>query len=1858
MAINQNNSGFFGGGANNNSGGTGDGPGLGGGGGTGAGSGITNLTNNAGDGSGGGGGYTGGGVVTPTTTTTTSTTTTTTTQPYLPTGFATSKGDIILNLTADEAVEFSFIDQTGFPKSFAISNTYQFKRNHLQFHGPYIFRAQNTGTTSLNRFSVSVEREQNTAKEYFWIVEQEYNPTTQTFSVINERKITTNTIVEELHFRFSSVQTSTTTTTTTQPQITTTTTTTTTTTSNPVVNYEIAFATNFNNELGNNLTLKYNIVDKNGNSVDSDSILLQNKNTDNKKIVNSIALNSNVNIQLIGTFSSEYKYTHIYYTNSRNVKSINNDFSTWTEVSGPNFTIPGKELLSSIAVVALFEKTLINVSPILTLDTSSFDVEVKESDTDKQINIPFSVKQADFVDVYITKDNIIRVPANNGFANLFFKKDFGGIYGSKRIVFVPVNNTYGTGNKVEVIINFKLVNDFPSIVQILYPTNVEVPSFSDGNIDWEIHYQSFAATSVDVDLLARDKSRIPLFKNLKPNDSFKINLKELGNKFSNWNGNDTITLVFRPINRGGEHELIGNEYEVITSIVYPKIQLDEDIIRKSIFDAFMDKLKFTEPELESKYLTHLLNFGDDQHLLISSWEEDNWTLSDKQTDELGNVTVTNEVKSLILKLYSPLPAEYQTNQTVWVTKLMTNPLVETIILNEESNIECPNIKGPNFNIDVDYIKGASTTFESLDSLILSATSSAELISTYLSSSFTNTDDLNIQYVSGSLTSNPSGSLLKNGIIIDSFAYDGVYQWDNFVHFSSAKDRVDNFVYKVQLIESYNTAIVKASTNYTGGGGAYYTASVASTQEVQRQQSKKSKIIQSFDGFEKFLYTYSADYSNANSSSITWPIQNGALLASTTNVVIGWYNNIINIASDYDKTNTNHLLNNIPQYILANENNDNYLLFFSMIGHHFDNIYYYTKAVERGRGLGYKSKNGITDRLLFDVLKSLSWDAKHLSPNTDLWHYVFGTDVNGTSSQQTPAKQRNAEIWRRIVNNIPYLLKHRGTRRGIYAMMACYGIPSSNLSVIEFGGPEVTDEVKHKLIMSDIAYNILMSPSASIQIPWKNTEQNKKPNSIEIFLTPARSGYWNVISGSNWGVSLSGSIGSSLGTVIFNYSGSNAITSSVLPIFNTNYFGIEISKIYTNSGSASLELNVKQTDVDRTIFSGSYTKLIQTASIAMESGSYIYIGSGSNGFSGSIDEIRLWSTALSSSKFFEHCHYPEMINGNNISSSYSDLYFRLDFEYPKNVALTSSFINVSPTTYYSGTLDRNYYESGNGRLTTLASTNISASLSASAFGFTSATAYPYQFQVIERDVVLATPDLGVSRYSTNKIRNEDQILINDLSPNYRSTIQTNQLSPGDTNRVGIFLSTAKEINLDIARSIGAENLDNYIGNPDDLYEETYKPLESLRNYYFKRYKNRDVYSYIDLIKLYEKAMFDDIKQMLPARVAVATGLLIEPHFLERNKLKHKRPSVENNQINTVLNAELHTVITSEIEQFNTVVDCHSTTDVNGESVQLEKTINTEDDINTIANEYQLDTLIANTSPLVTSENYEYYSTIINDTAISSYNEQYECIIDSHIIKNTVLSESELNASNTIIDDNSLYNTIGYGIYLENGSAIRTYYDANKNKIKERIKVYVVKVQKQRVVTVPNVVVNGKGDARMGLSSSIQTYYDTTLVVQPFEENYTVSSSYDANNLPITFLNPNSMYQISSYNPADDFSNIGGPAPAGGYNGMRFIAKGTTPKVWTATTGTGLIFVPKTTYAPFSGSGNIVEVSIPSGYLSSHYSKNSLLTTGMKNAYYRGCKNTAATTLDGTPPIEVFTTNPNAIKVNKAGRDISEPILEVG
>jgi hypothetical protein len=1487
--------------------------------------------------------------------------------------------------------------------------------------------------------------------------------------------------------------------------------------------YQIVSADNDIIEIG-----EVNISDNATNSINADKLTngkvifhIKNRNVTDSSLIQRAPLIDGLSIPTI------------YWSPENLIKDFKNiDYSILNETP-TSFEIPTRELKNNIVVFLTFEKEVKFSKPQIELSQNQYDVRIKESDTEVEFTISFATENATEVLVYLSPEKILRVPAFQKFVQLFFKKDFAEEYGSKKLIFVPISQNYGTGNRVEVIVNFIAVNDYPSIVDIEFADTIDVPAFSDFNIEYGVIYNTFSATSVDVYLKLKDGSRTGLFQNQPKTGDLKINLKTLRENYPQWTGSDNVTLILIPYNRNGAEELIGNEYEVSTKLVLPTIELDENIIGTALFDSFFEKLKIIEPDRDSKYLSHLANFGNNEQILISSWENDDWSLSKKGEDELGNVIVTDKVESIILKLYSPLPAVVTENSTFWITKLMSNPLIETVILNDQANLQCPPLKGPNFDIEVDFVNGKSTNYESLDDLILSgSTSSTELISTYLSSSLMNTDELNIEYASGSN-----------------------YIWDNFVHFSSARERVDNFVYKVRLIEQYEILYSKTYSTGSSGNGLH-TGSLSAGQERERVQLKKNQLINGFDGFEKFLYTSSSLYTTNTGTSITWPY-NGDTRISSTNTIVKdiWYQNIITLAEDFDDMNQNYIKNNIPQYIVNNDENESLLLFFSMVGQHFDNIYYHTKSIENTRKLGYKSQNGISDKLLFDTLKSFNWDAKNLAANETLWNYTFGLDSDGNTKNLTPAKQRTNEVWRRIINNLPYLLKHKGTRRGIYALLSCYGIPSSNLSILEFGGPEVTEVTKSKLVMDNVTTALKMNAGSSISIDWKFTDKNRYPNTIELFVKPAYSSQYTLISGSGWNVQLSGSTNSEYGVVSFTYGTGNTINSNRLPIFNDKFFALAVS-----SGSTGVRLDLRQADKERTIFESSTTA---TNTTNWNTGNQIKIG---GNYLGSIDELRLWSEQLDVARFYEHASFPEMINGNHVSSSTEDLYFRLDFEYPKNLAVTQSLINVDTNIYFGTNLTRNILET----ITPVSGSNIfsentAACFSASLSGFDSSlTTYPYQFEAIDRSVVLEIPDVGSSRYSTNKVRFESQELVSSLSSKSRATKKAFDQSPIDSNRVGLFFSPTKELNFDIAKSMGGINLDNYIGDPSDSYKSNYSNLDNLRNYYFKRFDGRDIYAYINLIKLYEKSMFEDIKKMLPARVKATTGLLIEPHFLERSKIARKKPTGDDYQQDAVIDYKNEYSVISDINQYETIIDGDLSENLTAENNQYEGIIYSASLDKIFAENNQYDSLISsNDNLLQTAESY-----------------QKEVEIISILDRGTILSEIDVYDLNTIVGQ-SEYETIGFGIYAQNGYAIRNYYDENNRLVKERIKVDLITEQKRRDVVAPIIKINGKGDPRGGYYVTSSVYTETRLNIQPF-------------------------------------------------SGSKVINPGT---------------------------GSIIAVQKVDGYLPTHYKNTSDLTRGLQNSFYKGSKNTAATTLDGTSPIETFTSNPNTLTVNKTGRNTSEPILEV-
>ena len=1202
--------------------------------------------------------------------------------------------------------------------------------------------------------------------------------------------------------------------------------------------------------------------------------------------------------------------------------------------------------------------------------------------------------------------------------------------GNYKIILVPTNLD-GDGDSLDIGLTVidEVYVGVPDLRNIQYPADLIGPDYVGTKVDFDISYES-----INTDYIRIHAADSTSYIQEKADGSVTLNFQTLlnlaNNKVSETESTISLVLKLIPYNSSGK-EVISGLTEII-KINFQKglNQIPRALVINRLSDAFISQLDDTIFDDEtSKYLTHLLHLGEGNTKVITTW--------------------TGSQDSLILKLYEPIPTNVQINEEVWISKLISNPIIETVSLFAEVEQICSTLKGPNFSLQPDN----GIEYQIYEDLVASGSvTSTDLINQYASTLGIDTEKLNIEYVSGS-----------------------TYTFENFINFSSAEERLSNFFYKVKLIQYYKTKYEQvASTTcipqYGGYDGGIITQDgyqqitedgifdiqweVASFNgPAQANEAKKvfgllNELIRGMDGYEKFLYK-SNDVLAYPKIIYVHPITGltSYILKDSTNAsVTTWYDNLLSESQFYDKYNPNYLVNNIPKFISESYENADFLTFLNMVGQHFDIIWSYINGLSRVKNLEANQTKGIANELVQHMLESMGWHTKRAFDSQFLWEYAFGTYKDGFQKYSMPLKDANDVVWRRILNNLPYILKHKGTGRAMKAIMACYGIPQSMLTIMEFGGPQdPTKGGSTKFTFDDRTAAIQMKASSSILVPWHEVASTGAyPQAIEFRIKPdlikntriVSSSYFNldILSTTGSYTTLNFSLGGDAAATYFEepfisasvstiyitpessgvYAlGPDTVTGSLaFPLSIQNYSNVLINK--HNYGSNTLiEILLATSDGQRITTYVSMSLL--TAGSPWESGSGISIG---NTFSGSLDEVRLWRVPLQASKFQNHTLFPDAINGNSVTASTADLLFRLDFEYPKDRTITENLgiKNVAINPIYGESF-------------------------ASASYMYSASAYPYQYIPYDRTVTANVPSIGFG-YS-NKIRFESASLVTDLSYKTRATKKAFDQAPIDSNRLGLFFSPIKELNMDILKAFGDFNIDNYIGDPSDEYKDTYRELDTLREYYFERLGNRNISEYIQLVRYIDKSLFEVLADLAPARAKVSKGLLIEPHYLERSKTKWKKAESERNDYETKVDIDENNNIELSYIGKEALLDATEATTFDFQYDNYDGTI--------IADEtYILDA----TNPNYESEvDYNFNDLLIADAPF--YNTSISCPTGE-----TLTAEVDAFKFEAIgMGKDSLAN-LGFGTYAQHGvGVVRTFDDVfgNTELTGSRRNIYLVKQQ---------------------------------------------------------------------------------------------------------------------------------------------------------------------------------------------------------
>ena len=884
----------------------------------------------------------------------------------------------------------------------------------------------------------------------------------------------------------------------------------------------------------------------------------------------------------------------------------------------------------------------------------------------------------------------------------------------------------------------------------------------------------------------------------------------------------------------------------------------------------------------------------------------------------NNIQVNPTTNDILINLYNPLPSNISTNSDFWVVTKIADSLAFNISYTPEPftpPVVTFGIKGPNFNVNIQDRLNNSTNYTNYN-LLLSNTLTSSV--------------------------NQIKSILEEKAIDISLDYT---DFSNFIHFSSVETRLNNFYYKVKQIETYNNELNLLS-NVTSSLTSSVIIKNKITDIIQNFDGYEYYMY-----YESGSYTWPKSnstvpytlYSTGSTEVLNW--------LGSSDYTSPYYGGRLLSASIYDRNNQDYLYYTIPEYIRDDERNSPYYSFVQLVGQHYDYLWTYYKDVTNHYNADNRLDYGISKDLVAEALKSFGVKLYQNNFTTSDLFNAFtgfnsgstGINLNPTGSDLitnyitasyeasvTPIDDLNKEIYKRIYHNLPYLAKAKGTIPGLRALINCFGIPDTILRISEFGGRDKDTSTYDYFDQQfnyafDSFYDVNVGPNwlenqfilhpswsannnrpESIQLRFKTAGLTNTYQSQSIFTITSGSnnpykqaGLTLLYTGSGYAsASYSGSIPSAsyqFAKLDFypNISFPNITASVYLPFFDEGWWSVMVNRsgnTYTLYAGNSLYYDGYDGNQIGYLASSSIT----TSSLAWPSGSYFtlnadapfLIGSYNYApFTGSYQELRFWARTGSVESFKDFIMNPQSIDYWGEEEEYANyLAHRLPLG-ADLITTTSSYLGFPGLTSVHPKVTGSW--------------PTTQSFSSSVWGPNNTVINvinnPWYVTNVEARF-LNSPVVGLKGRVTDKIQIVSSSLpTGSVLSQYISIEQSYPASGSespDVNLLEVAFSPQNEINDDIISSLGYFNIGEYIGDPRQVSSSatSYPDLNTLSNNFFQKYFDTyDLQDYVRLIKYFDNSLFKMIKDFVPARTSLTTGVVIKQHLLERNK--YPQPQVE-------------------------------------------------------------------------------------------------------------------------------------------------------------------------------------------------------------------------------------------------------------------------------------------------------------------------------------------------------------------------------
>lgn len=470
-----------------------------------------------------------------------------------------------------------------------------------------------------------------------------------------------------------------------------------------------------------------------------------------------------------------------------------------------------------------------------------------------------------------------------------------------------------------------------------------------------------------------------------------------------------------------------------------------------ISDFLTGVINTVEREYLSKFkspLKNVISFGDNKLFFILN--------SKLKADEFW------------VKLKDPIPDNYVVGDFCQISNNSYTPFFQIINFETELIKKTIKLNRPNFSLDLNEPSNRTIGTKQYDSNTLSVgRDDNNKIKTVK-----NFKNLNVDYT----------------------------DFSKFIVFSSANLRIKIFQNKIKnitLLTEENASLLEFDPS-----GSSVNDKLNVYKKIENNKKEIDDLFSSFDGYESYLYNTNKFIYNTTQKKFTESISD----TSSSDFV----DELLTESTEYDKNNRDSLINNTPEYVYMNENNDEYLKFLSMIGHHFDNIYLYISSIGIYKKVGEDYSSGISSDIINHILSSFGFSTppslSGILEDATIEESYLDSSKNVDLKNSISLDKKTKTIWKRILNNLPSIYKTKGTEECLKQIFSIYGIPNNMVLVKEFGGGYTKSEITSSYLVEDKEYLLEFNGGEDERVEINNLQPYK---SLDFKLYINREKYKNI-----------------------------------------------------------------------------------------------------------------------------------------------------------------------------------------------------------------------------------------------------------------------------------------------------------------------------------------------------------------------------------------------------------------------------------------------------------------------------------------------------------------------------------------------------------------------------------------------------------------------------------------------------------------------------------------------------------------------------------------------------------------------------